>query len=153
MELENYGLDPQQQLAVSLYLKCMNKTQAAQDAGYSSPSVFNHPLVKKAIAEQLSIRAERLRIGADWVLMQAVNVFDRCMQNEPVFDKDGEPTGKYKFDASNAIKALSLVGKHVDVKAFQPESRELTGQQDKILERLQRGRQRLATKNEDVSFL
>ena len=65
MELERYNLEPQEQLAVSLYLKSMNKTQAARDAGFSSPSLFNKDSVKAAIADQLSIRAERLRLGGD----------------------------------------------------------------------------------------
>jgi len=68
MELAKYDLSPQEQLAVSLYLKSMNKTQAARDAGYATPTVFYKDNVKAAIAEQLSIRAERLRVGGDWVL-------------------------------------------------------------------------------------
>lgn len=88
MELNKHNLQPQEQLAVSLYLKSMNKTQAACDAGYSSPTVFSKPSVKAVIAEQLSIRAERLRVGGDWVVMELTRVYDRCMQAGEELDRE-----------------------------------------------------------------
>lgn len=143
MELQKYNLEPQEQLAVSLYLKSMNKTQAARDAGYGSASVFSKPQVKAAIAEQLSIRAERLRVGGDWVLMELKRVYDRCMQIEEVKDVFGQPTGEIRFDANNAIKALNLIGKHVDVKAFDvKESNAATD--DELIVRLTQARKRIA---------
>ena len=141
MELVKYDLQPQEQLAVSLYLKSMNKTQAACEAGYASPSVFNKTAVKEAIAEQLSIRAERLRVGGDWVLGELRRVYERCMQSEKVLDKNGGFTGELKFDAANALKALSLIGKHVNVRAFEnAPTRSTLGV--RIIERLNAGRQR-----------
>ncbi len=142
MERLNYDLQPQEQLAVSLYLKSMNKTQAASEAGYESTSVFNKPAVKSAINEQLAIRAERLRVGGDWVLSELKRVYDRCMQEEKVLDRNGNPTGEFHFDASNAIKTLSLIGKHVDVKAFDLKS-DTSNTDDKVREQLAKGRQRV----------
>jgi len=154
MELQKYNLQPQEQLAVSLYLKSMNKTQAARDAGYGSLSVFQNPSVKAAIAEQLSIRAERLRVGGDWVLNELKLVYDRCMQTEKVIDRDGCDTGVFRFDAPNALKALSLIGKHTDVRAFEPAPDRDSSKQDELMARLQRGRKRVAmAANADVSFL
>jgi hypothetical protein len=143
MELPKDDLQPQEQLAVSLYLKSMNKTQAASDAGYASPSVFNKPSVKVVIAEELSIRAERLRVGGDWVLMELKRVYDRCMQIEKLVDRNGNPTAEVAFDAANALKALALIGKHVDVRAFEAK-REATTGDDEVVTRLERGRQRAA---------
>jgi phage terminase small subunit len=142
MELLKYDLEPQEQLAVSLYLKSMNKTQAASDAGYDSPYVFNKPSVKAAIAEQLSIRAERLRVGGDWVLSELMRVYARCMQTEKELDRDGNPTGEFHFDAVNALKALNLIGKHVDVKAFDLKS-DTSSNDEKVMEQLNKGRQRI----------
>ena len=138
------NLQPQQQLAVSLYMKSMNKTQAAKDAGYSGTTVFNNPSVKAAINEQMSIRAERLRIGADWVLAESVKVYERCMQLElvTVKDRDGLPLGEFRFDAANAIKALTLIGKHVDVKAFDTPMT-IDDTDSEVMARLKRGRDRL----------
>lgn len=142
MERLNYDLQPQEQLAVSLYLKSMNKTQAASEAGYESTSVFNKPAVKSAINEQLAIRAERLRVGGDWVLSELKRVYDRCMQAEKVLDRNGNPTGEFHFDAGNAIKTLNLIGKHVDVKAFDLKS-DTSNTDDKVREQLAKGRQRV----------
>jgi len=142
MELAKYDLQPQEQLAVSLYLKSMNKAQAARDSGYASPSVFNKPAVKKVIAEQLTIRAERLRVGGDWVLGELKRLYDRCMQNEPALDRDGEYIGEYRFDASNAAKALTLIGKHVDVRAFDLNTAMPSSTEEQVA-RLQRGRKRM----------
>lgn len=143
MELQKYDLEPREQLAVSLYLKSMNKSQAARDAGYGSASVFNKPQVKAAIAEQLSIRAERLRVGGDWVLMELKRVYDRCMQLQEVKDVFGQSTGEFRFDANNAIKALNLIGKHVDVKAFDVKEANATSD-DELIMRLTKARQRVA---------
>jgi hypothetical protein len=47
-----------------------------------------------------------------------VEVFERCMQHKPVLDKDGNPTGEYRFDSAGAARALELMGKHKSVNAF-----------------------------------
>ena len=151
MELQKYGLQPQEQLAVSLYLKSMNKTKAARDAGYATPSVFSKDNVKAAIAEQLSIRAERLRVGGDWVLGELRRVYDRCMEIQEIKDVYGQSTGEFKFDAANAIKALALIGKHVDVRAFEDKVASNSFSEE-VVERLQRGRLR-ASQQQPVTFL
>ena len=142
MERLKYNLEPQEQLLVSLYLKSMNKTQAARDAGYESTYIFDKLSVKTAIAEQLEIRAERLRVGSDWVLSELMRVYARCMQTEKVLDRDGNPTGEFHYDAANALKALSLIGKHVDVSAFEIKSN-ISKAEDQIREKLNDGRKRL----------
>jgi phage terminase small subunit len=65
------------------------------------------------------------------------------MQAEKVLDRDGNHTGEFKFDASNALKALTLVGKHVDVKAFDQKV-EVSQEGNELIARLNRGRQRMA---------
>ena len=155
MELEKYDLQPQQQLAVSLYLKSMNKAQASKDAGFSDTAVFKNPKVKAAIAEQLSIRAERLRVGGDWVLSELKHVYDRCMQMEKELDRDGNLTGEFRFDATNALKALALIGKHTDVAAFKETSK--APNQKELIQRLNRARNRIAqhpsNNTNEISFL
>tara|TARA_R100001377_G_scaffold85169_2_gene70620 strand:+ start:429 stop:878 length:450 start_codon:yes stop_codon:yes gene_type:complete len=149
MELEKYNLLAQEQLVVSLYLKSMNKAQAARDAGFESSSVFSKPSVKAVIEEQLTIRAERLRVGGDWVLGELKRVYDRCMQTADVLDRDGRPTGRFEFDASNAIKALALIGKHTDVRAFEDKTQAPLGDSE-LIDRLNRGRQRVNERNNQI---
>lgn len=152
MELAKYDLQPQEQLAVSLYLKSMNKSQAARDAGYASPSVFNKDNVKAAIAEQLSIRAERLRLGGDWVLGELRRVYDRCMKIQEIKDVYGQPTGEFKFDSRGALRALELIGRHVDVRAWEDK---VAGNafSEELVDRLNRGRLRAAGNEHQVTFL
>lgn len=146
MELQEYDLNPQQQLAVALYLKSMSKTQAATDAGYNSSSVFNNPTVKAAIADQLKVRAERLRIGGDWVLQELVKCYHRATQAQLVtvqLSKSGEPEGVYEYDSRAALQALTLIGKHLDVKAFDPKQEVVTATDDAIAKRLAGARHRV----------
>ena len=149
MELNKYNLQSQEQLLVSLYLKCMNKAEAARDAGYASTTVFRKAEVKAAIADQLAIRAERLRIGADWVLAEAVKVYERCMQVEKIVDNDSGQVKELKFDANNALKALALIGKHVDIKAFDEKAVHVDVDKE-IAARLNAGRLRVNSHRQDL---
>jgi phage terminase small subunit len=150
---EMAALSAQEKLLVSCYLKCMSKSQAAKEAGYATTSPFNKSTVKAAIAAQLETRASRLLVGGDWVLRQLVSVFERCNQVEKILDRDGQPTGEFKFDASNSLKALNLIGQHCDVAAFKSDAAPSdTAHAQGLIERLQRGRQRMNDLEKEVSF-
>ncbi len=69
-------------------------------------------------AQVREVAEKEFKIDAEWVLRQAVKVHERCMQAEPVMSQ-GAPTGEYKFEAAGANKSLELIGKHIDVQAFQ----------------------------------
>jgi len=74
------------------------------------------------------VAEEEFKIDAAWVLKSAKRIFDRCMQDEPVYDRSGErvfvetPEGEaaaaYTFEHAGANKALDTIGKHIDVQAF-----------------------------------
>lgn len=117
------------------YLIDQNATQAAIRAGYSEKTAasigaenLRKPQIAQRLAELINERSKATKIDAEWVLKSAKEVYDRCMQHEPVLNSKGEPVtirggdGKmaaaYKFDSSGANKALEIVGKHVDVRAF-----------------------------------
>ena len=74
---------------------------------------------------------EKAAIDKAWVLKQAAKVHERCMQEEPVRDAQGNPTGEYKFEHAGANKALEIIGKHVDVQAFK-ETLDHTGKVDLV---------------------
>lgn len=66
------GLTPRQALFVREYLKCLNATEAARNAGYSAktamwqgPQLLQKPHVAAAVAEQQRARLERLELDAD----------------------------------------------------------------------------------------
>jgi hypothetical protein len=49
-------------------------------------------------------------LNREWVISRLMTVVDRCMQAEPVLDKEGSETGQYRFDASGANQALKMLG-------------------------------------------
>lgn len=111
------------------YLKDLNATQAAIRAGYTENSarvtackMLTNANIESRIAELMEERVNKTKIDAAWVLQSAKEVFDRCMQHEPVI-VNGEPTGQYKFEHSGANKSLEIIGKHIDVQAFLEKSK------------------------------
>lgn len=118
-------LTPKQQRFVEEYLIDLNATQAAIRAGYSKKTAqeigsenLAKPMIAMAIAQYQKKISEKLQIDAEWVLRQAVKVHQRCLQETPVLDSEGNPTGEYKFDSTGANKALDLIGKHINIQAF-----------------------------------
>jgi phage terminase small subunit len=119
------SLSKQRQLFVAEYLKDLNATQAAIRAGYSrktariqASKMLTNPNISAAIEAAFERRIERAEVDADWVLHQAVLLYERCMQAEPVRDQEGNPTGEWKFDSAGAARALKIIGDHVDISAF-----------------------------------
>jgi phage terminase small subunit len=107
------------------YLIDLNATQAAIRADYSEKTAkqigsenLSKPYIAEYIAELKLERSTETKIDAAWVLNAAKKVYDRCMQEEAVTDRDGGPTGEYKFEHSGANAALGIIGKHIDVQAF-----------------------------------
>lgn len=118
-------LNPRQRLFVQEFLIDLNATQAAIRAGYSKRTAqrtgsenLSKPLISAAIQAALQERMARVQVDATWVLRQQVRVYRRCIQDEAVVDKDGKPTGEYRFDAAGANRALENIGKHTNVNAF-----------------------------------
>ncbi len=105
------------------YIIDYNATEAAIRAGYSKKTAYSigsenlkKPELLARVRELQTEQAERLCINADWVVMQLVEVYNRCMQHKPVYEwRDGElvETGEYAFDSKGALNALEMIGKHL----------------------------------------
>jgi len=71
-------------------------------------------LVRDRINELAAIAQKNaiLKSGLDreWVITRFMQVAERCMQAEPVRDREGNPTGEYTFNATGANQALSGLG-------------------------------------------
>jgi len=112
-------LAPKRRNFVEYYFACeMNATQAAAKAGYSERSartqaefLMKNPAVKAAIEEKRQEYARKNNVTPDWVVANAKKIVIRCMQEEPVYDKEGNPTGEYRFDSAGAIGALRILAK------------------------------------------
>lgn len=150
-------LSPKQMRFVEEYLVDLNATQAAIRAGYSQKTArqigsenLAKPDIQHAIAELQADRSARLQVDADWVLQQAINLFQRCMQEvrpakHPKTGRqftDDEGNSLFTFNASAANRALELIGKHVGVGAFK--DRLEVEHQMNLVERLQAGRARVS---------
>ncbi|NCB40326.1 MAG: terminase small subunit [Erysipelotrichia bacterium] len=94
-------LAPKRRNFVEYYFACeMNATQAAAKAGYSKRSartqaefLMKNPAVRAAIEEKRQEYARKNDVTPDWVVANAKKVVIRCMQEEPIYDKEGNPTG------------------------------------------------------------
>lgn len=123
-------LTDKQQRFVEEYLKDLNATRAAIDAGYSKKTaeqqgyqLLQKTLVSEAIQEAQQKRSERTKIDADYVLKTIQETIERCKQAIPVMsqdggqamveDADGELHPMVKFDPSNVLKGAELLGKHL----------------------------------------
>ncbi len=118
-------LKPKQELFAFEYLKDLNATQAAIRAGYSKVrarrtghDLLGNPAVQAIIEERSKKVLQQCEVDAAYVLAGAKEMFERCMQREQIVDRDGTPTGEYKFDSAGAGKALKIMGDHVAVNAF-----------------------------------
>lgn len=114
------GLTPKQRLFVVEYLKDLNATQAAIRAGYSEATakqqgsrLLTNVDIQAEIATKVNKRMEKAELSAEYVLEGIREVVERCKQAEPVLDKEGTPTGEYRFDATNSLKGYELLGKHL----------------------------------------
>ena len=148
-------LTARQERFVDEYLIDLNATQAAIRAGYSAKSahvegsrLLTNARVGAAIAAAKQERSEATKIDAEWVLRQAVALYQRCVQEikpalhpktrRQMTDEDGRPL--FTFNAAVAARALELVGKHCDVGAF--EERVKHDASAEMIKALQAGRRR-----------
>ncbi len=127
-------MTPRQQRFTEEYILDLNGTAAAIRAGYSpktanvaAAKLLALPKIAARVAELISDRSERTKIDADWVLRQAVEVYKRVTQEiEPALHpktrkqlktEDGRPL--FTFNSASALRAIEIIGKHVDVGAFE----------------------------------
>ena len=151
----NAKLTARQERFIDEYLIDLNATQAAIRAGYSVKSAraiacenLAKPDIQGAIAEAKRDRSEATKIDSDWVLREAVTLYQRCIQEiKPALHpksrrqlKDDSGNLLFTFNAAAANRSLELVGKHVDIGAFK-DRLEISGGVS-LVERLQAGRDR-----------
>ena len=102
------------------YIIDLNGTQAAIRAGYSAKTANEQAaqlLAKLSIQEYVqkikNERSERVKYSQDELMRDILEVKNRCLQANPVLDKEGNETGIWKFDSNGANKALDMLAKHV----------------------------------------
>lgn len=113
------------------YIVDLNATAAAVRAGYSPKTarsqgqrLLTNVDIQERITELKELRSEKTGLNAEWVVQSAKRVFDRCMQEEAIYDKSGDPVmvltpdgemaPAYKFDSNGANNALKIIYNHVE---------------------------------------
>lgn len=89
--------------------------------------LMQNPKIVKRVAELRAPAIAKAQVDAKWIMEKLMTVAERCMQEEAVKDREGNPTGEYVFNAAGANKAIELLAKHVDVRAFAADRHEVTG--------------------------
>lgn len=115
-------MTPKQERFVQEYLVDLNATQAAIRAGFSARTakqqgsrLLTNVDVQAAITAKQANVAERNDLTVDFVLGGLKKNYARAMQEEPVYDRDGKPTGEFVYQGAVANRALELLGKHLKV--------------------------------------
>jgi phage terminase small subunit len=72
----------------------------------------NSPKVAQRIKELTDELKNRNMVTVEWVVNNLKSVAERCMQAEPLYNKDGDIV-EYTFQANGANKSLELIGKHL----------------------------------------
>lgn len=103
-------LTAKQEMFCKEYLIDLNGTQAAIRAGYSEGTAkeiasenLTKPNIQEYLTEIKAKREEKLSIDAQWVLAQAI------YHHKQLSDRN---------ENKDALKALDLIGRHINVKAF-----------------------------------
>ena len=96
-----------------------NQTQSAIKAGYATSSahtraaeLVQRSAIRTAVADAQQHLATAEAVDRAWVIAKLVTVVNRSLQEVEVLDREGEPTGEYRFDAAGATGALKLIGQH-----------------------------------------
>jgi len=114
-------LTPKQNKFKQEYLKHFNGTKAYQTAygvkisvaAVNASQLLRNPKMQSALAKSLDKQAEKAEITVQEIIRDLKILKDRCMQACEVKDKEGKPTGIYKFDSAGANRSLELLGKHL----------------------------------------
>lgn len=104
------------------YFETLNATKSAIYAGFSEDTakqqgwqLLQRQDVQEYLEKLRAEYAEKSSISKEWIVERFKDISDRCVQAEPVLDRDGNETGEYRFDSSGANKATEMLGKIIGV--------------------------------------
>ena len=115
-------LTDKQEIFCREYLIDLNASAAAVRAGYektwasrNAPHLLKKNGISQRIQELKESRSVTLKVTADWVLKECVECYE--YNREEVVNNRGE---KNMRNPSVAAKFLEMAGKHIGVRAFDP---------------------------------
>lgn len=114
-------LKPRERKFVKELRRCGRQGQAAILAGFPEKSadvlacrLMKKPEIQQALSALYEQDCKALCISKDSIILRAHEIYNRCMQIEPVIEYNknaGEwnEVGKYTFDSKGAAKALDVI--------------------------------------------
>jgi phage terminase small subunit len=116
------ALTEQKKRFADKYFETLKGSESAIYAGYSEATakqiaynLLQEPEVEQYLSGLRAEYAEKSGISKQWIIERFKTISDRCIQEEPVLDSKGEPTGEFKFDSSGANNATAHLGKIIGV--------------------------------------
>jgi phage terminase small subunit len=70
-------------------------------------------MVQEYLERKRAKLEKKTEISQEWVINNLKKVFERCMQEEAVTDREGNFKGVFEFEHTGATKSLELLGKHL----------------------------------------
>lgn len=122
-------ISAKEQTYIDVYVATRDRAKAGIAAGYSPKTAGtigwtlekSKPHIRQAIDDaiaKLEATAEQnAGVNLEYVLRRLRELAERCMQAEPVRDKDGNPTGEWRFDSTGANGALKALLQHFQQQA------------------------------------
>jgi hypothetical protein len=107
---------------------------AAKALGYSDSTIWKcmqRARVKRAMELFLRDALEEMGVSHASLVADLQTIKERCMQVEPVRDKEGKEIGEFQFDAKHAIAAIKEIAALTRMAA--PQRIELTGRDGESL--------------------
>jgi len=126
------GLSTQQKKFITYFLKSMNPTQSAINAGYSKASakktadnLLSNPVIIAEINSRLKQQASSLRVKKLYVVKKLLDIIEFSLSEEDILDKEGNKTGKTKLrDTTAGLRALESLSKYLSLGASADEQAE-----------------------------
>lgn len=137
-------LTPRQERFAAVYAVCGDEKEAATQAGYNPQTaqatgrrLLKNEAVRQAVQTLCADSASHDQVTQEWVTARLKEVAERCMQAVPAPPPKGKGEGvtEYRFDASNANRALSLLGKYLQM--FSEKGEPQTGNHEDRLDELE----------------
>jgi phage terminase small subunit len=98
--------------ASEAYTRVYNTSVTGKALSTKAYKLRHHPKIVARIRELRKIAMDAYDITPGYVIGNLIEVVDRCMQVKELADSKGVIHG-FRFDPTNAISALSLLGKHL----------------------------------------
>ena len=125
-----------EKIFIKEYIKSLNAEQSAITAGFNkryikeiSEELLSDLRIVKKIKQELTKQIATLQVKKGYVVQKLLQIAEFSLEEEDIYDKDGNITGKKKLrDTSAGLKALENLSKYIGllknedetVKSFEP---------------------------------